>query len=203
MMKLTNFKKQGNTINFMVSGMGPNFANAFRRTVISGVPSMAVEKITFHNNSSILNDEVLAHRIGLVPLKTDLKTYNIKSECTCKGKGCAKCTTVLTIDVVGPKTVYSGDIKSTDPQVVPVHDKIPLVKLMAGQKVILEMEAILGYGRDHIKWQPGIAAYEASKTGHEFMIESFGQLTVDELLKKALIEIEGKIKELQAKTKSK
>ncbi|MFH1403336.1 MAG: DNA-directed RNA polymerase subunit D [Candidatus Altiarchaeota archaeon] len=200
-MNVTNFEKNGNIIRFTVSGIDTSMANALRRTIISGVPVMAVEKITFYNNSSILNDEILAHRIGLVPLTTDLKTYNSRAECSCKDKGCGKCTAVLTMDVVGPKTVYSGDIMATDPNVKPVFETIPLVKIMAGQKVKMEAEAILGYGKDHIKWQPGIASYEAGEKGFEFIVESYGQLTPEELVKKAFSEVEEKISPLKAKVK--
>jgi DNA-directed RNA polymerase subunit D len=201
-MKISNFRKNRSIITFNVSGVDSRLVNALRRTIVSGVPVMAIEKVTFYNNSSILNDEVLAHRLGLVPLKTDLKTYNTRAECTCKNKGCGKCTAIMTIDVVGPKTVYSGDIKSTDPNINPVYDNIPLVKLMAGQKIKLEAEAILGYGREHIKWQPGLASYETREGVHEFMVESYDQLTPDELLEQALKEVEEKIKNLKEKLKT-
>ncbi|MCX6694784.1 MAG: DNA-directed RNA polymerase subunit D [Candidatus Altiarchaeota archaeon] len=198
-MKLTNYKKQGNIITFTVSGVDVKLLNALRRTIIAGVPSMSVEKVTFYSNTSILNDEVLAHRIGMVPLTTDLKTYTMPAECSCKGKGCAKCTVTLMLDVSGPRTVYSGEMESTDPNVKPVHEKIPLVKLTEKQKLKFEATAQLGLGKDHVKWQSGIAAYEEKeKDTYDFMVESFGQYEPEELLNQALERIGERIKEVKS-----
>lgn len=192
-MKVTNLKKKGERIYFTVTGISTQMANALRRAVISEVPAMAIEEVLFFDNSSILNDEVLAHRLGLMPLKTDLKTYNLTSECTCKGKGCAKCTAILTLDVKGPKTVYAEDLKPKDPEVVPVHPKTPLVKLTENQQIKLEAKAKLGRGSEHIKWQAGLAAYEKNKNTYNFMIESYGQLAPKELVSAAFDSFQQKV----------
>jgi len=199
--KVTNMKKEGARITFTVSGITTQMANALRRTVISEVPVMAVEEVTFQDNSSILNDEVLAHRLGLLPLTTDLKTYNFVSDCTCKGKGCGKCTAILTLDVQGPKTVYAEDLKSTDPEITPVYPKTPLVKLTDNQKIKLEAKAILGFGSHHIKWQAGIASYEDSKNSFNIMIESYGQLPLKTLVSTAFESFENKIETLKQQLK--
>ena len=197
-MKLTNYKKQDDVITFTLSGVDGKLVNTLRRLIISGVPTMAVEKVTFYANRSVLNDEVLAHRLGLVPLKTDLKTYTLPGECTCKGSGCAKCMATLSLDVAGPKTVYSGDMTSTDPTIVPIFDNIPLVKLGEKQKLKFEATAQLGTGRDHIKWQAGLASYEnTEKDIYEFMLESYGQLSPEELLSSAFEVFEEKLKRLK------
>lgn len=185
-MKIKILERGIDEIRFNVSGISIGTANALRRIIISMVPVMAIETVTFYDNSSILADEVLAHRLGLIPLKTDLKTYNFVSECTCKGKGCAKCTAVLTLDVEGPKTVYSKDMKSNDPKIVPVYDMISVVKLAAGQKIKLECNAQLGIGKEHMKWQGGLASYEIKEDkSFDFFIESFGQIPLKEFIGKA------------------
>jgi DNA-directed RNA polymerase subunit D len=194
-------KKEGETITFTVAGITAQMANALRRTVISDIPVMAIEEVTFQDNSSILNDEVLAHRLGLLPLKTDLKTYNTKSECTCKGKGCGKCTAILTLDIQGPKTVYAEDLKPTDPEITPVHPKTPIVKLTENQKIKLEAKAILGRGSDHTKWQAGIASYEETKNGYNITIESYGQLPLKDLVSTAFESFENKIETLKEQLK--
>lgn len=200
-MKVTNMKKEGERITFTVSGITTQMANALRRTVISEVPVMAVEEVTFQDNSSILNDEVLAHRLGLLPLTTDLKTYNFVSACTCKGEGCGKCTAILTLDVQGPKTVYAEDLKSTDPEITPVYPKTPLVKLTENQNIKLEAKAILGLGSHHIKWQAGIASYEDSKNSFNIMVESYGQLPLKTLVSTAFESFENKIETLKQQLK--
>jgi len=198
MIKVSNYSKDGNIVKFEVSGIEVRMLNAFRRTIISGVPVMAIDRIIYYTNSSILNDELLGHRIGLIPLTTDLKTYVPQSKCPCKGEGCARCVCKLTLDVTGPKTVYSGDFVSKDENVKPVYDKMPLVKILDEQNVKLEADAVLGCGSEHVKWQGGLASYEISdKDTFNLTVESYGPLPVEELIKKAFEVVEEKIKVLK------
>lgn len=198
-MKISNFKQKGSQITFTVQGIDASLANTLRRVIISEIPIMAIEKVTFYDNSSALNDEVLAFRLGLLPLKTDLKTYNFISECTCKGKGCAKCTAILTMDLKGPKTVYASELKSTDAEIVPVYPSTPLVKITERQRVKFEATAQLGIGREHIKWQGGLASYEKVKDDKfNFIIESYGQLTPKELISAAFDVFSKKITEVKS-----
>lgn len=134
------------------------FANALRRIIVAEVPCMAIDDVFIVENQSALFDELLAHRLGLIPLKTDLKSYVLPEECSCKSDlGCSKCRVTLTLNVQAPKdkgmTVYSGDLKSENPKVVPVSDKIPIVKLASKQKVKIEAYGKLGLGKTHAKWK--------------------------------------------------
>lgn len=61
-----------NEMEFDMIGVTPAFANSFRRIMICEVPSMAIEKVHIHNNTSIIQDEILAHRLGLIPLRGEL-----------------------------------------------------------------------------------------------------------------------------------
>jgi DNA-directed RNA polymerase subunit D len=132
--------------------------NALRRIALAEVPCMAIEEVVMIENSSILQDEIIAHRLGLTPLKTDLDTYNLPEECECQSDfGCSKCRVTLTLDAEakeGTRTVYSGEIVSENPEVIPVSDKIPIIKLAKNQKLKLEAYARLGRGKVHAKWQP-------------------------------------------------
>lgn len=152
-------KKDGKT-KFLLSKSTPSYANTIRRILISEVPTMAIEDIEFRANNSVLYDEMIALRLGLIPLTTDLKAYNLPSKCSCKGAGCARCQLKLTLKADGPKTVYSGDIKSKDPKVKPVFDKMPIVKLLEGQSLEFEATAILGQGKTHSKWAGAHVFYQ-------------------------------------------
>ncbi len=147
-----------NSIKFILSGCSTAFANAIRRIAISEVPTMAIEDVFFYENTSVLNDEFIAQRLGLIPLKTDLDTYVLPEKCKCKSEmGCSECRVTGTLDVEAKdssRTVYSGDLKFEDPNIRPVSDKIPIVKLEVGQKLKLEFHAKLGTGKQHSKWQP-------------------------------------------------
>jgi len=149
---------EGDTIQFLVKGCDTAFANALRRAMIAEVPTMAIDDLFIFDNSSVLPDEVIAHRVGLIPLKTDLDSYVLPERCECQSDlGCSLCRVILTLDVEAgesSRTVYSGDLVSEDPAVVPVSPKIPIVKLAPGQALRFEAYARLGVGKDHAKWQP-------------------------------------------------
>lgn len=162
---------------------------------------MAIEKVDILGNSSILNDEVLAHRLGLIPLTTDLKTYVEPADCNCEMQGCAKCTSTLTLDVEGPAVVYSGQLKPTDPKIKPVYDNMPIIKLTENQKIKLEGHAMLGCGSQHMKWHAGIASYDVGDKQVEFFIESFGQYPVEDLTKLALDIFQKELSEVKKEIK--
>lgn len=67
-------------MEFDLIGIHPFLANTFRRLMLSDVPSMAIEKVHIYNNTSVIQDEVLAHRLGLIPLKADPRLFDFKSE---------------------------------------------------------------------------------------------------------------------------
>ncbi len=146
----------------LVKGTSPTEMNTFRRIILNKVPTMAIKTVEFTENSSAIYDEMLAHRLGLVVLKTDLKSYNLQKECKCKGKGCAQCTLLLTLEAEGPCTVYADQIKSQDPKVIPVYSKTPIVKLLARQRIKLEATAVLGEGKEHMKFSPGLVYYQGN-----------------------------------------
>ena len=148
-------KKTGR-VSFLLKNTNAAFVNSLRRTIIGVVPTMAIEEIEFRKNNGVLYDEIVAHRLGLVPMKTDLKSYNLPAKCKCEGKGCARCTLKMILKAKGPGTVYASDIKSKDPKVKPVYPKTPIAKLLKGQEMELEATAILGEGRDHVKFSPGL-----------------------------------------------
>ncbi len=139
---------------FLLEDVTPGFANALRRTVLSEVPSMAIDEVIIVENSSSFYDEYIAHRLGLIPLKTNLKRYKVPER---KEDLTPENTVRLTLEVTCKREeqmVYSGDLKPVDPFVEPVNMKIPIVKLKKGQKLVLEAIARLGRGKEHAKWQP-------------------------------------------------
>jgi len=151
---LENNKEQGK-MSFILKDSNPVFANTLRRLMIDEVPTMAIEDVEFEKNSSVLYDEMIAHRLGLVPLKTDLKSYNLPEKCKCEGKGCNRCQLKMVLRSSNKAgTVYASEIKSKDPAVKPVYGEMPIVKLLKGQSLELEATAVLGKGKEHVKWSP-------------------------------------------------
>ena len=157
-MKTTIISLTEDTIRFVTSGIDNAFANTLRRTMVAEVPIMTIEDIFYFDNSSLVPDEILAHRLGLTPLTTDLDNYVLPEDCDCEAElGCPKCRAILTMDVEAGeeiRTVYSGDLIPDDPKTAPVSARIPLAKLAPNQAIKFEAYAQLGQGKTHIKWSP-------------------------------------------------
>ena len=190
-------------VKLLLKGIDRVYANAIRRFAISEVPCMAIDEIVIHDNSSVLYDEILAHRLGLIPLTTDLEGYILPQDCDCKTSlGCTKCRVLLVLDAVATdevKTIYSGDLVSEDTRVKPYVDNIPIIKLAPSQKIKLEAYAKLGKGRHHAKWQPvTISTLTDTDNDSEFhlTLESTGSLPANEILLQATSILNTKLKDM-------
>lgn len=171
-------------VKFIISGISPPTINALRRTLISDVPRMAIDNVEFHlgpirdemgkeyESMTPLFDEIISHRLGLVPIPTDLDLFVYKEDCVCKGEGCPNCTIMYSLNKKGPSeddenetlTVYSDELQLVVQKVEGVSEKkyserfeiknkIPIVKLNKSQALLLYATAQLGTGNDHAKWQ--------------------------------------------------
>ncbi|MCS7368237.1 MAG: DNA-directed RNA polymerase subunit D [archaeon GBS-70-058] len=148
---------KGLSIRFILKNSNTAFANALRRIMISEVPVMAISDFAIINNTSPIFDEILVHRLSLIPLTTDLDGFNLPEKCVCKGIGCSRCQVTLILNVKAgdsPVTVYSRDIVSSDPRVIPINGDFPIAKLSAGDEILIEMYARLGRGKDNARFQP-------------------------------------------------
>ncbi|KAL7002846.1 DNA-directed RNA polymerases II, IV and V subunit 3 [Sarracenia purpurea var. burkii] len=177
-----------------------SMANALRRVMIAEVPTIAIDLVEIEVNSSVLNDEFIAHRLGLIPLTSDrAMSMRFSRDCdACDGDGqcefCsvefhlrAKCINDQTLDVT------SKDLYSSDHTVVPVDFSdsgsgidtpeqrgIIIVKLRRGQELRLRAIARKGIGKDHAKWSPAATVtfmYEPDIHINEDMMET---LTLEE-----------------------
>jgi DNA-directed RNA polymerase subunit D len=158
-------EKDDRNMRLLIKEVDVPYVNALRRVIISEVPCMAIDEVVMLENSSIMQDETIAHRLGLVPLKTDLDSYNLPEDCKCQSEfGCNLCRVTLILDVEakeGTRSVYSGELVSENKEVTPVSDTIPIAKLAKEQKLRLEAYARLGKGKNHAKWQPvSMCAYK-------------------------------------------
>ncbi len=134
---------------------GYSLANAIRRSSFE-IPVLAIDEVEFYKNDSVLFDEVLALRLGLIPLETP-DDMNLPEECSCKGKGCSKCMVQLKLSVKGPATVYAENLEGKAKVIYP---KIPIVKLREGQELEFVATARLGKAINHAKYSPGLVYYK-------------------------------------------
>ncbi|WP_227354998.1 DNA-directed RNA polymerase subunit D [Haladaptatus salinisoli] len=130
---------------FLVRNVTPAFANGIRRAMIADVPTLSIDTLRVIENSSVMFDEQIALRLGLVPLTTPPGEFE-------EGD-----TVTLSLDVSGPGTAFSGDLISSDEMVRPADDNVPIIDLKDGQRLELEADAVLGSGKDHAKHQGGVA----------------------------------------------
>ena len=177
------------------------YVNAIRRIAISEVPTLAIDDVVILENSSVMHDEAVAHRLGLIPLRTGLDRFVMPQDCDCKSTlGCSKCRVLLVLDseaMEKTKIVTSGELLSEDELVKPVSKDIPIVVLAPSQKLKFEAYARLGVGKDHAKWQPTSAAIV--KDGMDdseaiLTIETNGALTAEETVDAAMEKLNTKIK---------
>ena len=181
------------------------YVNALRRLSISQVPTFAIDDVVILENSSVMHDEAVAHRLGLIPLRTDLERFVMPHVCDCKSTlGCSKCRVLLVLDTESQdktKVVTSADLVSEDEVVKPVNSEIPIVALAPGQKLKFEAYARLGTGKNHAKWQPtSVAVVKDSKKEEDsiLVIESNGSLTPEEIVLEAAKILGSKINEFDS-----
>ncbi|GLT98231.1 hypothetical protein SLE2022_204500 [Rubroshorea leprosula] len=192
-------------LKFELRDTDASMANALRRVMMAEVPTIAIHLVEIEVNSSVLNDDFIAHRLGLIPLRSE-RAMSMRSwlDCdACAGDGqcesCsvefhlrAKCMTDQTLDVT------SKDLYSSDHTVVPVdftdssgyesseQRGITIVKLRHGQELRLRAIARKGIGKDHAKWSPAATVtfiHEPEIYINEDMMET---LTLEE--KQSLVE---------------
>ncbi|WP_297063644.1 DNA-directed RNA polymerase subunit D [Thermococcus sp.] len=152
--KFKILEKREDSIKFIVEGIDVAFANALRRTILAEVPTFAVDEVEFFENDSALFDEIIAHRLAMIPLTTPVERFSLDS------LELDNYTVTLSLEAEGPGVVYSGDLKSSDEGIKPANPDIPIVKLAEGQRLVFNAYAKLGRGKDHAKWQPGFVYYK-------------------------------------------
>jgi len=182
--KIEIVKNEDLNLEFDLIGCQPSIANAIRRLLLSDVPTMAIEKVHIYQNTSILQDEVLAHRLGLIPLKahpllftwkpedspdegTEEDTLEFELQLKCRWKDGSVAGDGNSVDNYVDSNVYTKHIKwlpkgnqaekMTDPG--PVEDDILINKLRPGHEMDIRVFAVKGVGRDHAKFSPVATAF--------------------------------------------
>lgn len=179
--KVKIIKEEDMFLEFDLIGCDPTIANAIRRILISDVPTMAIEKVYMYQNTSIMQDEVLAHRLGLIPLRADPRLFNWKDK-DAPDEGTEHDTLEFSLSVRcrrNPIASEPGELPYKDHHVYtkhiqwipkgtqedrlvspgPVEDDILINKMRPGHEMDLKMYAVKGIGRDHAKFSPVATAF--------------------------------------------
>ena len=152
-----------------------SFVNSIRRSLVSMVPCLALHEIDFHMGSlggyvdeesgdereyesiSAMFNEIVAHRIGMLPVPTDEKTIEAFGDSI--DDDTKQPDIMYSLHKQGPCTVYSGDLEpvSGDTSLVIPETNVPLVKLAKGQAILVYAKAKIGNAQKHTKWQCVVA----------------------------------------------
>ena len=152
-----------------------SFVNSIRRSLVSMVPCLALHEIDFHMGSlgsyvdeesgdereyesiSAMFNEIVAHRIGMLPVPTDEKTIEAFGDSI--DDDTKQPDIMYSLHKQGPCTVYSGDLEpvSGDTSLVIPETNVPLVKLAEGQAILVYAKAKIGNAQKHTKWQCAVA----------------------------------------------
>jgi DNA-directed RNA polymerase subunit D len=196
--------KDNKKMSVKLKGIPLQYANALRRICLNGVPVFAIDTVDIIENSSVLPDEGLAHRLGLIPLKTDLSRFNEPSKCDCHSEtGCSNCKVMLVLDSGDSditRTVLSSDLSSEDDSVKPISEKIPIVQLAPGQKIKIECYARLGRGLEHAKWNSATISTltDTDKENESTLtVESTGALEPEQIILTGVEEVNKKLGEFK------
>ena len=183
--------KDSEKIAIKLKGVPLQYANALRRVCLNGVPVFAIDTVDIIENTSVLPDEGLAHRLGLIPLKTDLSKYNESDKI------------LLVLDSgesEETRSVLSGELSSEDESVKPVSEKIPIVQLAPGQKIKVECYARLGRGTEHAKWNASNISMltDTDKDDEKILtVESTGALNPEQIVLEGVQEVSRRVVEFK------
>lgn len=157
--EIKKYDSQGGRLYAVFRDVNSAFMNALRKYILSEVPTMAIDEVTFYKNNTGMYDEMIALRLGLIPLKSDLDNYLLPEKCDCSEKNCARCSVEIFVKKKGPGTLYAKDIEFTDPAIKPVFPDIEIVKLDQDQEIEFTGYVRLGRGRQHAKHSPAFCYY--------------------------------------------
>ena len=187
-----------------LKGVPLQYANALRRICLNGIPVFAIDTVDIIENSSVLPDEGLAHRLGLIPIKTVLSRFNEPSKCDCQSEtGCSNCKVMLVLDSGDSditRTILSNELTSEDDTVKPTSDKIPIVQLAPGQRIKVECYARLGRGTEHAKWNSANMSVltETNKEDERVLtVESTGALKPEQIIIAGVDELSNRLSEFK------
>ncbi len=179
-------------ISVRLKGVPLQYANALRRICLNGVPIFAIDTVDVIENSSAMMDESIAHRLGMIPLKTELSRFNEPD------------SRVLLVLDSGNKetseTVTSADLLSQDEVVKPTSNKISIAYLAPGQKIKVEAYARLGRGTEHAKWNSSnvsILTHTDKEDEYILTVETTGALQPKEIILAAIDELAKRLQEFK------
>lgn len=154
-------------VDFILSDVDLSLANSLRRVMLAEIPTLAIDLVDIQVNTSVLADEFIAHRLGLIPLHSEeIDKLKYTRDCTCEDH-CDKCSVVLELrancETGDTMNVYSSHfqivsdngLKLGDPVIRdPQRKGVLICKLKRHQQLHVRCIAKKGIAKEHAKWSP-------------------------------------------------
>ena len=193
-MSLDIISQNEQRVSVKLKGIPLQYANALRRICLNGVPIYAIDTVDVLANSSVLADEGIGHRLGLIPIKTELSAIQQDNESD---------RIMLTLDsgeIDETRTILSGELKSQDDVIKQISDNIPIITLAPGQSLKIEAYVRLGRGTEHAKWNSSnISTLTESEKDDEriLTVESTGSLEPKDIILSGIEELSKRLDEFK------
>ena len=193
-MSLNIISQNDEKVSVKLKGIPLQYANALRRLCLNGIPIYAIDTVDILINSSVLADEGIAHRFGLIPIKTELSAVQQDNQSD---------RIMFTLDsgeTNETRTVLSGELKSQDDIIKPISDNIPIITLAPGQRLKIEAYAKLGRGTEHAKWNSAnISTLTESEKDDEriLTVETTGALEPQHIILSSVEELSRRLDEFK------
>ncbi|ETN41997.1 uncharacterized protein HMPREF1541_03936 [Cyphellophora europaea CBS 101466] len=171
--KVTVRKVGSDKVDFVLQSCSLGFANAVRRAVIAEIPTVAIDLVDINTNSSVLPDEFLAHRLGLIPLHSRGVADNLNYTRNCEycDDHCDRCSVTLRLrakctDEHNILKVFASHLTRVDDRADSIGQPVirdpngegPLIlKLRHNQEIDFTCIAKKGLAKEHAKWAPTAA----------------------------------------------
>lgn len=102
------------TIDFVLANTSLSLANSVRRTMLAEIPTIAIDLVEIESNTSVLADEFLAHRLGLIPLSTrNVEDMFYSRDCDCD-EFCDNCAVILRLDIMNRNSDENVAVHASD-----------------------------------------------------------------------------------------
>ena len=165
------------SLKFSVENTHTSMVNALRRVILAEVPTFAIKLVNIEINTSCMVDEMIAQRLGLIPIQYDSVDQEMESEPEY----------MLDVFNEGPDEL---DVTSDDlvlisgPRILPVGYKVesPIViaKLKRKEHIKLIATVSKGTGKFHAKWNPTSQCVFRTYANIEVNDEEMKQLTYEQ-----------------------
>lgn len=164
MMEITDIRNESENLMILKMKNTPSsIANALRRVMIAEVPTLTVDRLEIFENTTVIHNQMLAHRVGLLVISSEsTDDFVYPEDCVCES-GCEKCCFKFHLDIdldndnfsdIDEYEVLAKHLQGSSDSVKFIHEDTVVTKMVKGQKLKFDAIVRKGVGKIHSKWSP-------------------------------------------------